>query len=320
MPKLTSGFSTAAETDIRTGAGTNQVEYNINAPVSVDGGAGFDKLVILGTEFADHIVVTAKAIYGAGVSVTYANVEVLEIDGLEGDDTFDVLSTAPGVATRVIGGLGSDTINVAGDVTGDVFSRDIEGTSGTINHEVSSDRPALQRHRRRRRRPERRARRPGQVVITESGGFTAVYEGGCFNLPGLCTPVPALDSYTVALAAKPNCGASVADADCKVYVTVSAAYPPNSEHPSLSSPYPDGPPTGNDGDTLPRHRRRRSRAPQPTSTARSSLNGVSEHVSEALDRARLRRRTTGRARRPSTCAPSTTRAPRARASSRSATP
>ena len=72
MPRLTSGFSTAAESDIRTGAGTNQVEYNMNAPVSVDGGAGFDKLVILGTEYADHIVVTARAIYGVGVWVTYA--------------------------------------------------------------------------------------------------------------------------------------------------------------------------------------------------------------------------------------------------------
>src|SRR5205085_5385357 len=40
QPKLTKGFSTAAETAIRTGAGNNQVEYNINAPVSVDGGPG----------------------------------------------------------------------------------------------------------------------------------------------------------------------------------------------------------------------------------------------------------------------------------------
>ena len=93
MPKLTSGFSTAAETDDPHRRGQNQVQYNINAPVSIDGGAGFDKVVVLGTEFADHIVVTDKAIYGAGLAVTYANVEVLEIDGLEGDDTFDVLST-----------------------------------------------------------------------------------------------------------------------------------------------------------------------------------------------------------------------------------
>ena len=141
QPKLTKGFSTAAETDIRTGAGNNQVEYNINAPVSVDGGSGFDKLVVLGTEFADHIVVTDKGIFGAGLTVTYENIEVLEVDALEGDDTIDVLSTAPGMAVRVIGGLGNDTINVAGDVAGDVVSRDINGTSSTINHRITSDDP-----------------------------------------------------------------------------------------------------------------------------------------------------------------------------------
>src|SRR2546423_14092824 len=99
MPALTSGFSTAAETDIRTGGGNNQVQYNINAPVSIDGGGGFDKVVVLGTEFADHIVVTDKTIYGAGLAVSYTNVEVLEVDALEGDDTIDVLSTAPGLLT-----------------------------------------------------------------------------------------------------------------------------------------------------------------------------------------------------------------------------
>src|SRR5205807_2873381 len=125
LPALTSGFSTAAETAIRTGAGQNQVQYNINAPVSIDGGSGFDKVVVLGTEFADHIVVTDTTIYGAGLAVTYDNVEVLEVDALEGDDTIDVLSTAPGLLTRVIGGLGSDQVNVAGDVNGDVISRGV---------------------------------------------------------------------------------------------------------------------------------------------------------------------------------------------------
>ncbi len=83
MPKLTSGFSTAAESDIRTGSGQNQVMYNMNAPVSVDGGTGFNKLIILGTEYADHIVVTAKAVYGVGLWVTYVHIQVLEIDTLE---------------------------------------------------------------------------------------------------------------------------------------------------------------------------------------------------------------------------------------------
>ena len=36
------------------------------------------------------------AIFGAGLSVTYTNIQVLEIDALEGDDTIDVLSTLAG--------------------------------------------------------------------------------------------------------------------------------------------------------------------------------------------------------------------------------
>src|SRR5262249_1929046 len=196
-PKLTAGFSTSANTEVRTGAGNNQVEYNINAPVSVDGGNGFDKLVILGTEFADHIVVTEKGIFGAGLTVTYQNIEVLEIDTLEGDDTIDVLSTNAAVATRVIGGLGNDQINVAGDVNGEVVSRDIEGTSGVINNRVSSE-------------DTRYNNKPfdgidvsiardtqGQVIIDESGGasdgFTEVREDGTV-----------VDSYKVYLAKAPT--------------------------------------------------------------------------------------------------------------------
>ena len=138
LPITTNGFSTAAETDVRTGAGNNQVEYNMNAPVSVDGGLGFNKLVILGTEFADHIVVTDQGIFGAGMSVTYRNIQVIEIDALQGDDTIDVLSTAPGVAVRVVGGDGSNQINVAGDVNGNVYSQDINGTSSVVNHQLTS--------------------------------------------------------------------------------------------------------------------------------------------------------------------------------------
>ncbi|HEV8460189.1 MAG TPA: Calx-beta domain-containing protein [Gaiellaceae bacterium] len=286
MPKLTSGFSTAAESDIRTGAGTNQVEYNMNAPVSVDGGNGFDKLVILGTEYADHIVVTSQAIYGVGIQVTYHNIEVLEIDALEGDDTIDILSTQPGVATRVIGGLGNDTLDVAGDVTGDVFSLDIEGTSGTVNHQVMSGDPAYNGL----VAPgvDLSVARPGQgtVVITETNGGTAVYENGCVktvitnpcSTPAGALPVPSLDSYTVHLATAPVCASGVTGAACKVYVTVSAAYPPGSEHPTLYAPYPDGPPAGNDGDTF-----LITTGGQPLSAAdfyrMVTLNGGSDQVS-----------------------------------------
>src|SRR5207253_323797 len=118
--------------------GSDQVSYNINAPVSIDGGNGFDKVVVLGTEFADHIVITDNAIFGAGLNVRYTTVEVVEVDGLEGDDQFFVQSTAFGVAYRVIGGLGSDSINVTGDIVTDIVTKDLEGISGYVNHLVSS--------------------------------------------------------------------------------------------------------------------------------------------------------------------------------------
>ena len=109
----------------------------MNAPVSIDGGAGYDKVVVLGTEFPDDIV-TATAIYGVKVNIRYSTVESVEIDGLEGDDQFFVQSTLFGVSYRVIGGLGSDTINVAGDISTDIAVRDIEGASGAVDHLVTS--------------------------------------------------------------------------------------------------------------------------------------------------------------------------------------
>ena len=152
-PLIGLGFSTARPLDIRAGGGEDEVQYNVNAPVSVDGGTGFDKLVVLGTEFADDIVITAEGIFGAGLNVRYATVEVVEVDGLEGDDEFFVQSTAFGVAYRVIGGLGSDTINVTGDVTEDIVTRELEGLSGAVDHLVTSDGDPLLR-----RPPGRRPR------------------------------------------------------------------------------------------------------------------------------------------------------------------
>src|SRR5258708_2189819 len=206
LPILTNGFSTAAETDVRTGAGNNQVEYNMNAPVSVDGGTGFNKLIILGTEFADHIVVTDHGIFGAGMSVTYRNIQVIEIDGLEGDDTIDVLSTPAGVAVRVIGGVGSNQINVAGDVNGNVYSQDINGTSSTINHDVlTADQlyqdlviPGVSL--------SVAQGSQGAVIVTENAGGTVVQENGA-------GPVGTIDNYNVRLAQAPT---------GTVYVTVTA--------------------------------------------------------------------------------------------------
>ncbi|MEO0465131.1 MAG: hypothetical protein AAF216_01205 [Pseudomonadota bacterium] len=201
------GFSIDRPVDVRTGGGNDEVRYNVNAPVSIEGGTGFDKVVILGTEFADDFVITDEGILGAGLNVRYDTIEVIEVDGLEGDDEFFVQSTAFGVSYRVIGGLGSDTINVAGDVTEDIVTLELEGASGAVNHLVTSD--------------DLRydgllvdgfdynvpREDTGLVVIEESDGFTSILEGGGET---------ATDSYTVRLAEALVAGQVV-------YVTVSGA-------------------------------------------------------------------------------------------------
>ena len=228
-PKI--GVSTSAPMDIRTGGGDDEVSYNINAPVSVDGGSGFDKLVVLGTEFPDDFVITAEAIYGGGLNVRFARVEVIEVDGLEGDDEFFVLSTPFGVATRVIGGLGSDQINVGGDVTEDIIMREIEGVSGAVNHAVTSDDTAYDGLPVEGVDLQVAGETEGLVVITETDGFTSIGEG--------TSGVP-VDTYTVHLSVKPT---------TTVYVTISAARSPENERPAGEDIVPSDGITGG-GDTM----------------------------------------------------------------------
>src|SRR5262249_52991266 len=108
--------SSAANTPVATsdtlvngGPGDDHVESNINAPVALDGGSGFDTVVVIGTEANDNFAITQDSVMGAGVNVKFENLEKVEVDGLGGNDNFWVLSTAPGVLTILEGGQGSDT-------------------------------------------------------------------------------------------------------------------------------------------------------------------------------------------------------------------
>jgi Ca2+-binding RTX toxin-like protein len=124
-------------TGIDAGLGRDLIDYIWNAPVSIDGGDGFDTVVIIGTEAGDEFVITADGVYGAGRFVAFTGVEQLDVDGAEGDDIFNVLSTAPGVLVRIFGGLGSDLVNVGGDANA-VYGDDLQGHTGLIAHSVES--------------------------------------------------------------------------------------------------------------------------------------------------------------------------------------
>ena len=226
MPSRSSavGFSTDKPLDIRTGGGDDEVKYNINAPVSVDGGTGVDKLAVLGTEFADDFVITDKGIYGAGLNVRYAKIEIVEVDGLEGDDEFFVLSTAFGVAYRVIGGLGSDTINVGGDVTEDIVTLELEGVSGAVDHVLTStgdvDYDGLPTD---GIETNVATDAIGIVLIKEDDGFTSVREGGTPTDYDATNPFTNVDRYKIWLRQGSNPGLT------PVYITVTAARSPQEE-------------------------------------------------------------------------------------------
>ncbi|WP_261817079.1 LEPR-XLL domain-containing protein [Vibrio gallicus] len=129
----------SVDVELFGGEGADTIEYSINAALKIDGGAGNDKVVVLGTEGDDNFMITEDGIFGAGLNISYLGIEFAEVDGLEGDDTFYVLSTNAEVETTIIGGLGADVFNVASDVTKPIVSYSVEGRSSFINHSVFSD-------------------------------------------------------------------------------------------------------------------------------------------------------------------------------------
>ena len=128
-----------ALTDISGDAGADFIQYAVNAPVNINGGDGFDTVIIIGTEFGDDFVVTAHGVFGAGLNVNFINVELLQVDGAEGDDRFFVLGTAPELVTEITGGLGTDLFSINGPTPANgVISNTLRGHSGILLHTSTS--------------------------------------------------------------------------------------------------------------------------------------------------------------------------------------
>jgi hypothetical protein len=197
-------LSKQAMTYINSGTGTDKIQYVINAPVSIDGGDGTDTVVIIGTEFSDNFVITKSGVYGAGLNVTYENVEQIELDGMEGNDNFYILSTSEDWSAVVVGNRGSDTFNVAGDVDVDVISNDLMGFSAAIHHTIDTQDPYYRYTVIDDVSIRAVTTDSSSVIISESSAYTQVDEtisGGT------------IDSYTIKLSKAPT---------STVYLTVSA--------------------------------------------------------------------------------------------------
>ncbi|HVZ63437.1 MAG TPA: LEPR-XLL domain-containing protein, partial [Lacunisphaera sp.] len=125
-------------TNVATGGGANHVEYALNAPVAIDGGSGFNTIIVIATEFSDSIVVTKDGVYGGGLFVNFTNIQRLVILAAEGNDYVWILGSPGGAAVEVDGGLGSDTIELGGtpdpiEVADVDSSGTLTGTSHWVN-------------------------------------------------------------------------------------------------------------------------------------------------------------------------------------------
>ncbi|WP_218824181.1 calcium-binding protein, partial [Achromobacter xylosoxidans] len=95
--------------------------YVVNGPVAIDGGAGLNTYTMLGSEDADAFALTQEGIRGAGLNTSYQNIQRVNLDAREGNDHIYVLSTRSNVITTLIGGSGSDTFDLSGDVAGNTI-------------------------------------------------------------------------------------------------------------------------------------------------------------------------------------------------------
>ncbi len=222
-------FIIEGETVVEGGDGDDLVHYNINAPVSINGGAGTDRVVAVGSEGDDSFVITADGIYGAGLNINIDGVEeAFEVDGLEGDDSFFVLGTREGATYTIVGGLGSDFISIGGDVTQTIVAGSDSDASSIINHGVESeDTDYAHAHIGGvgvTITGDDSGQETGIVSIVHSGGESSVIENAYNTSANFATNSVdnatrlAYDAYTIAMAVDRDNYAGT-----KAYLTVSAA-------------------------------------------------------------------------------------------------
>ncbi|QSA97859.1 OmpA family protein [Methylococcus sp. EFPC2] len=196
--------SERARTDMKGDGGADTILYVVNAPVGIDGGDGFDTVRIVGTEFADDFVVTDAGIFGAGLNVSYVNIEKVVADGAEGDDRFFVLSTGLEVVTEIDGGLGSDSFFVGGNPSRapvPVISNDFRGHSGIILHNVESGDADWNKLPVDGLSANVGDNEEDFVIVSEHGGSTRVVEDASVGGEGW-----AYDGYGIRLTRRPGLG------------------------------------------------------------------------------------------------------------------
>ena len=80
-----------------------------NGPVTLIGGAGIDKMSVVGSDGDDDFVISQGRVLSNGIDVQAVSIENKNVYGGDGDDSFYVLDTAEDEVTKLYGNKGNDS-------------------------------------------------------------------------------------------------------------------------------------------------------------------------------------------------------------------
>ncbi|HEV7301125.1 MAG TPA: hypothetical protein VGN72_17295 [Tepidisphaeraceae bacterium] len=123
--ELNTAVDNVGTSTVTGGVGADLIQYLANAPVIINGGEGFDTLIVNGSLLDDHLVVTADSITVVGSrEASFTGVEAILGRGKRGNDTFDVDMTVDRLGNAVTtsevqkidleGNFGADAFNIRG--------------------------------------------------------------------------------------------------------------------------------------------------------------------------------------------------------------
>jgi hypothetical protein len=199
--------SERARTDMKGDGGADTIRYALNAPVGIDGGDGFDTVRVIGTEFSDDFVVTDTGVFGAGLNISYINIEKLIADGAEGNDRFFVMSTGLGRRHRDRRRAGQRQLlrrRRARQCAHPGHQRRLQGPQRHHPQQRRKHRPGVAEHQGGRRLGQHRRQRGSLHIVTQSDGASSVTEDMLSGGIGV-----AFDTYKVRLSREPKAGKNV---------------------------------------------------------------------------------------------------------------
>ena len=119
--------------------GDDYIQYDENAAVNVDGGEGFNTMVIIGTPFPDQFVIQGLEVYGAGRYTRAINIQRFVVASQEGNDEIYLLSSSPYCSTAITAGTGSDKVFITPSSVPPVAAK-TQGQSGVLSHTFDASR------------------------------------------------------------------------------------------------------------------------------------------------------------------------------------